>query len=100
MKYDAVKSDVIFFVSYLKIKLNEHLISVRCLSASVLSPAKAEGRRYFPGVPVVENPSCSVGGMDLIPGLGTRIPYSLKQLSQCAAARESMHCNERSHMTQ
>ena len=35
----------------------------------------------FPGGPVVKNPSCNAGDMDLIPGQGNNIPHAWDQLS-------------------
>ena len=41
----------------------------------------------FPGGPVVKNPSVNAGDMDLIPGLGTKIPHAIGQLSQHGATK-------------
>ena len=48
-------------------------------------------KMYNLGLPwwtTVENPPCSVGDMDLTPGLGTKIPHAMEQLSPCTTATE------------
>ena len=57
----------------------------------------------FPGGPIVKIPPCNSGGVDLIPGQGTRIPHAAEQLSPCTAttratAREPVSGDKRSHM--
>ena len=49
----------------------------------------------FPGGPVVNNPPCDAGNMDLIPGQGTKIPYTTGLLSLFTATTEPMHHNLR-----
>ena len=44
----------------------------------------------FPGSPVVKNPSVNAGDMDLIPGLGTKIPHAAGHLclrAQCTTMK-------------
>ena len=68
------------------------------MSQPIMSPLIRNKRGWdFPGGPVVKNPSCNAGDAGSTPGLGTKIPHATKQLSPRATARESMHCNERSH---
>ena len=43
----------------------------------------------FPDGPVVTNLPVDAGDTSLIPGLGTKIPHALAQLSLCAAIREA-----------
>ena len=45
--------------------------------------------RDFPGGPVIQNPPCNAGDMNSIPGQGTRIPHTARQLSPCARTTES-----------
>ena len=54
----------------------------------------------FSSGPVVKNLPCNVGDKSSTPGGGTKIPHAMEQLRQQATARESMQCNERSHMLQ
>ena len=56
--------------------------------------------RDSPDGPVVKNPTCNAGDMGSIPGQGSKISHAAGQLNPHAATRESMCCNERSHMTQ
>ena len=56
-----------------------------------------EGKRDFPGGPVVKNPPCNAGS---IPGRGTKIPHAAGQLSPRAATTEPACLNERAHMPQ
>ena len=49
---------------------------------------------------MVKNLPCNAGDMSLIPGWGTKIPHTMEQLSLSATTGESVHCKERSHMTQ
>ena len=56
--------------------------------------------REFPGGPVVINPPVNAGDMGWTPGVGTKIPHAARQLRSRATTRESVHCNERFHMTQ
>ena len=51
---------------------------------------------------MVENLPANAGDMSSIPGLGTKIPQAVEQLSPCAAtteilALEPVLCHERSH---
>ena len=43
---------------------------------------KKWGQGNFPGDPMVKNPPCNVGDMNLIPGQETKIPRAAQQLSQ------------------
>ena len=54
---------------------------------------KKVGSRDFPGGPVVENLPSNAGKMGLIPGLGTKIPPAVGQLSADTTTREPMHHN-------
>ena len=45
---------------------------------------------------MVHSPA-NAGDMGLIPGLGTKIPHALGQLSLCSATTEPVLCNKRSH---
>ena len=49
--------------------------------------------RDFPGGLVVENPSSSAGGMDFMPGQGTKIPQAMGQLSPCTASTDPEYHN-------
>ena len=42
----------------------------------------------------------SLGDVGVIPGRGTKLPHAMEQLSPWAAARESVHGKERSHVPQ
>ena len=42
---------------------------------------------YFPGGPVVKNPSCNIGAEGLILGRGTRTPHAADYLNLHAANR-------------
>ena len=44
----------------------------------------------FPGGPVVKNPPVNAGDTGLIPGLGTKIPHPMGQLSLRSATTEPM----------
>ena len=44
--------------------------------------------RYFPGGPVVKNPSCNAGDAGSIPGRGTKIPHAAGQISPRDTTRE------------
>ena len=52
-------------------------------------------QRAFPGGPGVENPPCNAGGLDSIPGQGTKIQYAAEQPSQHSATAEPEHHNQR-----
>ena len=43
----------------------------------------------FPGGPVGKNPPANPGHMGSIPGLGTKIPHIVRQLSLCATTTEA-----------
>ena len=43
----------------------------------------------FPGGLVVENLPCNAEDMGSIPGLGTKIPHAVEQLSACTATTET-----------
>ena len=49
-----------------------------------------EPQRDFPGGPVVKNLPYNAGDMGSIPGLGTKIPHSVEQLSWCPTSAEPM----------
>ena len=49
---------------------------------------KNELQDFFSG-PVVKNPPANAGDTGLIPGLGTKIPYALRQLSLCTTTTEA-----------
>ena len=55
-----------------------HLLFKRSIKGEE-NPFKNKSLKSFLGGPVVKNPPCNAG---LIPGLGTKIPHALKQLSQ------------------
>ena len=65
----------------------------------------------LPGGPVAKHPPANAGDLGLIPGLGTKIPHVMRQLSPCATTESScpslqlekahtqqkksqVHCNE------
>ena len=48
---------------------------------------------------VVKNLPCNAEYSGLIPGQGTKFPHAAEQLSPHTATRESVGCNERSHMS-
>ena len=63
--------------------------------------------RDFPCSPMVKNQPCNAGDISLIPGRRAKIPLAAEQLSPrgqilspYATTRESVGCNERSHMAQ
>ena len=47
----------------------------------------------FPGGPVVKNLHCNSGGVGSIPGQGTKVPHTEKQLSSHNATTEPTQCN-------
>ena len=47
------------------------------------------GNRNFSGVSVVKNLPANAGHMGSIPGLGTKIPHIVRQLSLCATTTEA-----------
>ena len=49
---------------------------------------KKEGKRDFPGGPVVKNPPSNAGDTGSIPGQRTKIPHASGQLSPPAATSE------------
>ena len=49
---------------------------------------------------MVKNLPCNARDVDLILGRGTKIPYTMQQLSQHITAKESAGHNERPHMMQ
>ena len=46
-------------------------------------------RKNLGGNSLVKNPPSNAGGIDSIPGWGTKIPHAAGQLSLCSATRES-----------
>ena len=51
-------------------------------------------REDFPGGPVVKNLPSNAGDAISIPGLGTKIPLAVGQLSLCVTTRDSMCCKQ------
>ena len=49
---------------------------------------------------MVKNLPCSAGDMGSIPDWWTKIPHAVEQLSLWATTRESVLCNESSHIMQ
>ena len=47
----------------------------------------------FPGGPVVKNPPSDAGDTGSIPGLGTKIPHAVGQLSPCTTTTEPVRHN-------
>ena len=43
----------------------------------------------------IKNPPSKAGDVGLIPGLGTKIPYAVKQLRPCAAAARETHMSQK-----
>ena len=56
--------------------------------------------RDFPGGPVVKNPPSNAGDAGSIPGLGTKVPHAVGQLSPRATTIELTLLNERARMPQ
>ena len=52
----------------------------------------------FPGGPVVKNLPSNAGDEGLIPGLGTKIPHALEQLSPPDTTREKSRAAKTDHM--
>ena len=44
--------------------------------------------RDYPSGPVIKNPPCNAGDVGSIPGLGTKMPHAMGQLSPCAVTTE------------
>ena len=68
---------------FLYSRLNKHE-NTNSLSPQELTVGKKKKRTYrgdFPGGPVVKNPPFNAGNLGWIPGLGTKIPHALGQLS-------------------
>ena len=55
--------------------------------------SKELDKRDFPGGPVVKNLHCNSGGVGSIPGQGTKVPHTEKQLSSHNATTEPTQCN-------
>ena len=49
---------------------------------------------------MVKNPPCNAGDAGSIPGWRIKIPHAREQRSLHATTRESVNCNERSHVMQ
>ena len=47
-------------------------------------------KRDLPGGPVVKNPPFNAGEMGSFPGCGTRVPYTMEQLSLSSTTTEPM----------
>ena len=57
--------------------------------------------RDYPSGPMIKNPPCNAGDVGSIPGLGTKMPHAMGQLSPCAVTteltattRQAMQCNK------
>ena len=69
-------------------------VKAACLPPTSFSVCLTNGRD-FPGGPVVKNLPSTAGDVGLIPGWGTKIPYTMEQLSPCAATTEPSSHNQR-----
>ena len=54
--------------------------------------SELESIRDFPAVPVIKNPPSNSGEAGLIPGLGSKIPHDMEQLSPSATNTKTAHC--------
>ena len=66
----------------------------------MVTPVNDTVLRDSPGGPLVKNLPCNARDAGSIPGRGTKISHAVEQLNRHATAREPVHHNKGSRMTQ